>query len=172
MAFVLGLSAFALHRFWVGLWLGLVVAAWASLAVWGLLGHNSQWQLPAYHASETLPKYLSDIWQNLPGDMRKWLPLVFLAAMSSGVVTALVWPKMGILLLWSAAGASLILSMGSVALRHFDPAMLARLPRQLWSQLAMLGGLVLIGSLLQWRLTSNLRPKSAAPRANSSEKHS
>ena len=37
MALILGLSGYIMHRFWIGVGLGTVLAAWAFLATWVVL---------------------------------------------------------------------------------------------------------------------------------------
>jgi hypothetical protein len=151
-AVILGVSAFALHRLWVGMWLGLVLACWTALGVWATLGHGQSWNWLAYPAGQTLPKYLSDLWFTLPAEMQKYLPWFAGVAMISGISIALAWPRIGMAFMWSAAGLSMLIALGAAALTRISPMALNHLPSQMPSQLTVLGGLVLLGAILQWRL--------------------
>jgi hypothetical protein len=151
-AVILGVSAFALHRLWVGLWLGLVLSAWTALGIWAAVGHGANWNWPAHSDGQKLPQYLSDLWGTLPAEMRKYLPWFAAVAMVSGISTALAWPRVGMAFMWSAAGLSMLIALGATALTRISPAALSHLPRPMISQLVMLIGLVALGAILQWRL--------------------
>ncbi len=160
-AVILGVSAFALHRLWVGVWLGLVLAVWTSLAIWATVGHGANWHWLAYSADQTLPNYSSDLWDTLPADMQKYLPWFTGAAMISGIATAVAWPRIGMVVMWSAAGLSMLITLGAIALSRLSPGALNHLPRQMPSQLGVLMGLVAVGALLQWRMMPRPDPESA-----------
>jgi hypothetical protein len=80
--------------------------------------------------------------------------------MACGIATATIWPRIAMVILWSAAGVSLLVATGAAALSRLDPAALRHVPRQTLAQLAVLGGMVMLGAALQWRMTP--RPRSAA----------
>ncbi len=153
-AIILGVSAYALHRFWVGLWLGLVLAAWAALITWNTVNHGAQFAFPQYTGFDALPQFLMQIWAAVPDQMQRYLALLGGAAMLVGLAAALAWPRIGTALLWSAAGASLLITTGIMALSRISPSMLEHLPRQISSQLAVLCGLVTLGTLWQWHSIS------------------
>jgi hypothetical protein len=152
-AVILGVSAFAMPRLWIGLWLGAVLTCWTALAAWIVLGHghaNRDWNWPAYQATMTLPRYLNLIWLQLPADVTKILPMLAGIAMAVGTATGVLWPKVGGSLMWSGAGASLLLSMGALALQRLSPSTLNHLPRQTWAQLTLIASVVLVGAIWQW----------------------
>src|SRR5258706_9996099 len=72
LALVLGAAGFFLHRFWVGVGLGLVLAAWAALGVWLLCKGADAWSLPRYDIGTRTTDYLKDLWTNLPADVRRF----------------------------------------------------------------------------------------------------
>jgi hypothetical protein len=155
-ALILGLTAYALYRFYVGAALALTIAAWMALGAWILLGHAT-YHPPVYSHSGSLPKYLSDVWNSLPADMRRWLPYLAVASFIAAMTIAVLWPKFGATFFWSFAGASIAFCMASTALLHFRPKYLDNLPSHFGVQLASMGGAVLIGMLSQWYFTP--RPK-------------
>jgi hypothetical protein len=159
-AVILGVSAFALHRLWVGIWLGIVLTGWSALVIWTTARHGADWHWPNVHAGRSLPAYLAQVWRTLPDQVKDYLPWFAGAAMACGITAATAWPRISMVLLWSAAGVSLLVATGAMALSRLDPAVLRRVPRQTVAQLAVLGALVLLGAALQWRITP--RPKSAA----------
>jgi hypothetical protein len=162
LSVILGLSAFSLHRVWVGFWLGLLLAAWTALSLWAIFAPGESWQWPAWQGGQALGQYLADLWANLPAGMHKFGPLLAGAAMLCGIVTALLWPRAGTLLLWSAAGMSLMIVLGSLALTRLAPAMLHKAPGAFWSQLASVAGLVILGAVVQWKFTPGIRKPAPA----------
>jgi hypothetical protein len=153
-AVVLGITAFAFHRAWVGLWLGALLACWTALAVWLLLGNQSHWTWPAMNASTTLPKYFSMIWLSLPENVTRVLPFFCGIAMLGGWAAGVLWPRVGLVLMWSAGGISIAIGMGAVAMQRIHPSALAHLPKQTWTQLALLVVLITAGAIWQWRITN------------------
>jgi hypothetical protein len=150
-AIVLGVSAYAFHRVWVGAWLGAVLSIWAALALWATRGSAFHWRWPEYDPSQTLPQYFSALWQNVPDSMQQCLGFSAAAAMLVGISAALLWPRVGIALLWSAAGVSVLLPAVVTALSQLEPSALKHVPRQTPDQLALLAGIVGIGAIFQWR---------------------
>jgi hypothetical protein len=159
-AVILGVSAFAVHRLWVGIWLGFVLAGWTALVIWTTARHGADWHWPSVHAGLSLPSYLAQVWKSLPDQVKQYLPWCAGAAMACGIATATIWPRVAMVILWSAAGVSLLVATGAAALSRLDPAALQHVPRQTIAQLAVLGGMVMLGAALQWRMTP--RPRSAA----------
>jgi hypothetical protein len=155
-AIVLGVSAYAFHRVWVGIWLGVVLSTWASLVLWATRGPAFHWRWPEYDPGQTLPQYLTNLWQNVPETMQQCLGFTAAAAMLVGISAALLWPRVGIALLWSAAGVSLLLPAAATAISRLDPQALRHIPRQTCDQLALLAGLVGIGAIFQWRTNSTV----------------
>ena len=172
-AIVLGVSAYAFHKVWVGIWLGVMQTVWATLVLWATRGPQFHWRWPQYDPSQTLPQYLANLWQNVPETMQQCLGFTAAAAMLVGISAALLWPRVGIALLWSAAGISLLLPAAATALSRLDPQALRHIPRQTSDQLALLAGLVGIGAIFQWRNCSTIAPAqsgSAAPDAGGKKK--
>src|SRR5208282_6230291 len=147
-----GVSAYAMHRFWVGLCLGAVVVMWTTLALWSTAPDAAATQMPQYTGANALPQYICSAWSEMPSTVQGYLPLVGGIVMIAALLAALIWPRLGTALLWSAVGASLLVGMGTLAVWQLSPAWVAALPRQISSQLAMLGIVVLIGATWQWYL--------------------
>ncbi len=162
-AIVLGVSAYAFHRVWVGIWLGIVLSTWASLVLWATRGPAFHWRWPDYDPGQTLPQYLTSLWQNVPETMQQCLGFTAAAAMLVGISAALLWPRVGIALLWSAAGISVLLPAAATAISKLDPQALRHIPRQTSDQLALLAGLVGIGALFQWRTNSTVPAAQSGP---------
>jgi hypothetical protein len=169
MALFLGLTAYATHRFYAGAALGVVIAAWATLAAFTFLGHGL-WHPPTY--GQGFPKYLNDAWATLPGDMRRWLPYLAAASLLVGLTVGVLWPKLGSMLLWSATGATMIFCTISIALFHFSPQALQHLPRRLGTQFACLGVAVVVGSVVQWWVTPKSKKEEKTPAPEEQPEHS
>jgi hypothetical protein len=165
-AVVLGVSAYVLHRLWVGIWLGIVLAAWAVLLLWTTQYDGIHWRWPAFDAASTLPQSLAVYWQGLPDTSRQLLALGGTAAMLAGILAALLWPRIGVVLLWSALGVFFMLATAAQEIARLDRAMLERLPRQTSAQLALLAGMILAGALLQYQML----PRAGKDAKSSKEK--
>jgi hypothetical protein len=169
----LGVSAYIFHKIWVGAWLGVVLTIWTALVLWATRGAAFHWRWPQYDTAQTLPQYLSTLWQNVPDTMQQCLGIAAGAAMIFGIRAALLWPRVGIALLWSAAGMSVLLPAAITALGRIDPEVLLHVPRRTSDQLALLAGLVGLGAIFQWRtnpMTETDGAPAAAP-AKKSDKH-
>jgi hypothetical protein len=161
-AIVLGVSAYAFHRVWVGAWLGAVLSVWAALVLWATRGAAFHWRWPQYDSAQTLPQYFSTLWQNVPDQMQQCLGFSAAAAMLVGISAAILWPRIGIALLWSAAGVSVLLPAAVTALAQLDPQVLRHVPRQTTDQLALLAGIVGLGAVFQWRTNPLIEPTAPA----------
>ncbi len=171
-AIVLGVSAYIFHKLWVGMWLGATLSVWTALVLWATRGAAFHWRWPQYDSGETLPQYLTTLWQNVPEAMQQCLGVAAAAAMLVGISAALLWPRVGIALLWSAAGISLLLPAAATAISRLDPQIFRHIPRQTTDQLAILMGLIGIGAIFQWRtnpLTAAEAP-SGSPAAGEKKK--
>jgi hypothetical protein len=160
-AIALGISAYTLHRLWVGLWLGAILMLWSALVFWAMRGAEFHWRWPRYDPVQTLPQYLADLWQNVPESLHQYMGVCAAAALLVGISAVWLWPRIGVSLLWSAAGISLLLPTAATALSRFDPTALRHLPRENSAQLGLLAALVAAGTLLQWRTISLLQAAAA-----------
>lgn len=150
-ALVLGISGYALHKVWVGLGLGLVLAIWAALATFVVCGDPNGFTWPVMADGASFKTYLLDLWNALTPDARRLLPLACCAAMMSGIVASVVWQKLGVVLLYSTAGITLLLGMGAVAVNSAKREWLTMIPSQTSSQVIVLVSAVAFGAILQWR---------------------
>jgi hypothetical protein len=150
-AILLGASAYWLHRAWVGAWFGSVLALWAALATWVILAGNSSWTWPA-HQGVNLPNYLLQVWHTLPPDITHALPVVCSIAFLLGAIPATLWPRAGMVFLYSALGATLLAGMGIAAVSMEQPDWLTRIPPKNSLQVTAMVLTVLIGAGVQWQM--------------------
>jgi hypothetical protein len=150
-AIVLGASAYVLHRLWAGLWSGAVLAVWAALGTWAVLARDQAWQWPA-RAGMTWPGYWKQVWDLLPPDVAHALPMVCGAAFVIGSVPVMVWPRAGLVFLYSAIGATLLVGMGAMAINTRHPQWFAEVSPQSSVQWAALVLFIAAGAGLQWQL--------------------
>jgi hypothetical protein len=151
-ALVLGGSAFVIHRFWVGMGLGLVMAGWAAVAVWLMCKGDGVWSPPKYEIGLTAQAYVQAFWSSLPNLVQRVLPVASGAAMLGGLFATLFWPRLGTVLLYSAAGVTMIGGTAPWLMNRFRPQWLNSLPATKLSQAGLIFGLFALGALIQWTL--------------------
>lgn len=152
-AVVAGAAGFFCHRFWVGLSLGVLLVGWATVAVWFCCKGDGQgaWSPPKFEQGTQLVDYAQNLWQAAPETVRRVLPFAAGVAMVSGLVATLMWPRVGAVLLYSAAGVTLIVAMGLSAMNLARPQWIGALPGRMSAQLTTVLAMVAFGALLQWR---------------------
>lgn len=163
VAALMGISGFLLHRFWVGVSLGTVLTTWAALATWAIFHGAQPWAWPAWEHGTRLHLYLQAVWNSLPTEVCRLLPFACGAALISGVSVAMLWPRIGLVLLYSTAGVSLLVGLGLVAVQLGEPHWIYLLPAKGSSQGLILLGMVGFGALLQWYMTPRLATKAPQP---------
>jgi len=157
-ALAFGFAGYVFHRFWVSLGLGGVLVCWTALGTWLVFG-SSDWTWPAAEGM-TWAAFLQTVWERLPDDVRRILPIAAVTSMLTGITVAVVWPRVALVMLYSLAGVSLLLGMGAAALECLRHDWLGRIPADSAAQLASLLVLVLIGAAIQWRLTPSSKPRA------------
>jgi hypothetical protein len=81
----------------------------------------------------------------------------------SGVAISVLWPRIGVVLLYSTAGMSLLLGLGAAVLNSAKREWLAVIPSQTSSQVIVLISLVAFGAILQWRVAPGAAPVRRHP---------
>jgi hypothetical protein len=161
-ALVLGISGYALHKVWVGFGLGLVMAAWAGIATFTVCGDPKGFTWPISLEGATLHARLIDIWNALTPDARRLLPFACCAGLVSGFCASLLWQRLGVVLLYSTAGVTLLVGLGVAVLNSAKREWLNVIPSKTSSQVIVLISLVAFGAVLQWRCAPNgARPRPA-----------
>ena len=156
-ALVFGLTGFLLHRFWVGFGLGVVLTLWTAVGVWLVMQDGVVWSMPTIDPGQiTLAQMSREIWASLPQEVTKVLPTACAVAMVSGLVAGMLWPRIGVVLMYSSAGASMLVWMGMAALEYGRPQWLVHVPATLPTQLLIFFGLVAFGAVFQWQLAPSV----------------
>jgi hypothetical protein len=167
-AIVLGASGYLMHRAWVGAWFGFVLAIWAALGTWMALAANDEWIWPA-RAGLNFPRYLHQVWIGLPPEVSHALPVVCGAAFLLGAIPAAIWPRAGMVFLYSALGATLIAGMGTAVVNMEQPQWLTKVPPKTSVQVTAMLLTVAIGAGLQWQMNFR-KPKTAVSTGKLTEK--
>ena len=164
-AVILGLSAFALSRLWVGMTLGVVLSAWVMLALWMTLrgGANWPWREQWEVANMTLPDHLRDMWARLPDTVRKPLPYGAGTAMISALGLSLLFPRLGRATCFSVTGVTILFLAALTLVASRRPDWLMYVPPRVDVQAGILGGLALIGIVLQWQFLPSRRAVPPPP---------
>lgn len=149
-----GVIGFLLHRFWIGVGLGLVMALWAFLGSWVLLRSGQSWSWPSFDADTTIAGFATELWRVLPEDVTRVAPFSSGLALLTGIGASIMFPRLAVVLTWSLAGVSLLTATGLGVVEIGRPQWTSALPAQTWSQLGTFAGLVLFGALVQWKLAS------------------
>lgn len=161
LAVLMGASGFFMHRLWVALGLGLVLAAWAAVAVWILCRGHGVWSLPKYDAGADAAAFAKSLWLSLPDGVRQYLPYACGMALLSGLLSALLWPRVGVVLLYSTGGVSMLVGLGLCTMNFARPQWLGALPAKSSSQLLVVLAMVAFGAVLQWNLAPSKKSKLA-----------
>jgi hypothetical protein len=151
-ALILGVTGYALHGMWVGIGLGTVLASWAAMACWIIFRHGANLTWPPIAADTTLANFCKTVWQQLPADVWRVLPYACATALVSGIAIAIIWPRFSLILGWSMAGATLLAGMGVAAVDFGKPDLLNHVQQPMWAQATVLGSLVALGAIVQWKL--------------------
>ncbi len=151
-AVVLGASGFGLHRVWVGLGLGLLLACWTALAAWAFTGVGAEPTWPVVDSTTTLTSFCCDLWETVPEPTRRILPYAGGGAILSGFMASLLWPRVAVVLLYSTLGTSLLVGLGLLTIENRNPAWITIVPAQTWAQVTTLFGLVAFGAVVQWQM--------------------
>jgi len=160
-AMLVGFIGFALHRLWVGVGLGAVLACWTALAGAEIKHIKLDWTLPIIDKTTTLPDYAQLVWNTLPVEFAHIVIISACVSLITGIVLSAVTPRLSVLLLWSWAGVSIASISIAVLLQSCCPTIMRRMPQSQWVQAAILAGLVVVGMLLQLRLWSSMRHVAA-----------
>jgi hypothetical protein len=158
-AVVLGVSGFVLHRAWIGIGLGSLMALWTAVAIWLCLHGTQEWNWPGFNPGDTLWSYMRESWTLVPTEVAKMLPYACGMALVAGLAATILWPRLATAIHWSVLGVSMVVTMGITAMAFGAHAWLNHLPQQSWAQIATLAVMVGIGTVIQWQL----QPKPAAP---------
>ncbi len=168
-AVVLGMSGVILHRVWIGLGLGLLLACWAALGTWAFAGEGAVPTWPAVETTTTIASFAQATWANVPEPVRKLLPYGCGGAMLSGFLAALLWPRAAVVLLYSALGTSLLVGMGLIAIENGRPQWITIVPAHTWAQLTTLLGLVAFGAVVQWQRAPVSKSERAPAASNDAD---
>ena len=106
------------------------------------------------------------LWQGLPLEMRRVLPVACGAVGIGGLVAAMLWPRICIVFLYSTIGVSMLVGLGLCSMNVARPQWLGALPHRSSSQLLAVLGMVAFGALLQWKIALSRKgmiPKPSRP---------
>jgi hypothetical protein len=158
-AVILGVCAFMLSRLWVGILLGVMLSTWVALAAWMVLrgGASWPWREPWEVANMSVPEHLKDMWFRLPDTIRKPLPYGAGTAMISALGLALLFPRIGRVTCFSVTGVTIVFAAGLTLVASRRPDWLIAIPPRVDVQAGALGGLVLLGMILQWQFLPSKR---------------
>ncbi|HSU68034.1 MAG TPA: hypothetical protein VLJ39_14250 [Tepidisphaeraceae bacterium] len=163
----LGSCAFLFHRTCIGVILGAGMMAWAGTAVWIFLGGDVYWDWQSVHWQGDMVQFTRDAWRALPPTLSHSFPVACFLGLAGGITLAVYLPKFSKVLAHSLTGVTLMTVMGSLAIvvtGHGD--WLKSVPGSLPVQGMAMVGWVLLGVLVQWRIT----PPYRQPPSNGAKK--
>jgi hypothetical protein len=164
-ALILGLLGYVLDRLWVGIGLGVLLAAWAAFGM--LVNHRLYYAFPSIVPHQSAAEYLGMAYRHVPDDVRRILPVMVGLAVG-GTLAMILWlPRVSVYLFYSLLGVTCMAVFGLAVARLSRPSLLRIYPDRQTTQLLLTLGLTLFGTLVQWRLSTAGRPKKAG--ANSSK---
>jgi hypothetical protein len=169
-AILLGTAAFLFHRTCIGLLLGTGLVLWAGTGVWIFLAGQTYWDLHSVRWQGDLAQLLQQAWRTLPPSMTRVFPMACFAGLGCGITIAVFLPKLARVMTHSLIGVTLMAIMGAIFIGKAHPRWLQAIPRTQGMQGFALIGLVLVGVIIQWRMTPSL-PKRIAPHGKPNPHH-
>jgi hypothetical protein len=170
-ALVMGMAGYLLHRAWVGLTLGLMLAVAGIGITWHRLTATGTGTMPAMDLTHSVPVIIREFWAALPRNWSRILLTVAGTGLAGGGMIAWVWPRGSRVLAFSLIGVAMLTGGGVVAVAVARPEWLARVPDSLQSQGIALAVLLVISAGVQSALMPRVkrsavlvRPPGAPPR--------
>ncbi len=157
-ALSLGLCAYIFHRVWAAMALGLLLGLMAAVGAWILCRNHAEWTWPTADLHAGVREYLRALWDNLPTDVRRVLPVACATAAVSGLAIGILWPRAGAAMLYSLLGGGIAILAAVMVMTCKWPALLSRIPGSSGQQGAAITGFVLVGALVQWRFARAPKP--------------
>ncbi|MCC6239972.1 MAG: hypothetical protein IT448_06720 [Phycisphaerales bacterium] len=147
-----GVLGLLLHRLWVGVGLGVVLAIWGMCACWVFMHGDYQpnWQ-EIGEKSQNMTETIRHFWDELPKSLQTGWTITAAAGLLAGIVMTMLWPRLTKVMMYSMLGVTLFASLGVMAMQSLKPEWLSYLPQQTWSQIAWLAGVVIVGIVVQWQ---------------------
>jgi hypothetical protein len=164
-AVALGMLAFVLQRFGVGLVLGVALSLWVALAAW-INGRGDQgwiWQSPDTVANMTVAEHAKDMWMRTPDPVRRPLPYGAGTVMMSALAISLLFPRLGRVMCFSALGVTIFFLATLTLVASRRPDWLIYVPPPPEEQAGILGIICVIGMVLQWQLLPRRRAAKVKP---------
>lgn len=155
-ALILGLLGYVLDRLWVGIGLGLLLAAWAAFGM--LVNHKLYYAFPSIIPHQSASEYLAMAYRHVPDHVRRVLPVM--AGLTIGATLAMMlWlPRASLYLFYSLLGVTCLAVFGLAVGRLSRPSLLRIYPDRQTTQLLVALGMTLFGFVVQWRLSTAGRP--------------
>lgn len=154
----LGLLGYGLHRGIVRFGLVALLVSWAVIG--SFAAYNVPVHFPAWPEDLSPIDYGQQLWGTFPPGLQRLLPAALLLAVAGGSTIALMWQRLATYLFHALLGASLLLVLGTLAMRIGRPTLLAVIPASTSHQAMLLGCLSLFGAIVQWRTGSAPNPNN------------
>lgn len=151
LALALGVLAFLAHWVIIAWLLGVVLSLLAMIVAWDWHGAPT-FELPPVQGVWAPDLYLQDLWAAVPPEVRQVAPHAGLVCIIIGWGMALLWPRVGVVTLYSLLGLILSIFMGLCLIRMTRPSLFEWVPVQPAAQGTIALGLLVIGMLAQWML--------------------
>ena len=168
-ALVLGFSGYLLHRAWVGLTLGLMLASVGLGITLHRLTAGGMWSVPAIDPTQPVGEILRGIWSALPTKPTRVLMIVAGTGLAAGGMLAWVWPKFARVMTFAMLGPVMLVGGGLVAVAMARPQWLAHVPASTQVQGIALAAIVLFSAAVQWaffpRMKRRIARRAARPPA-------
>jgi hypothetical protein len=159
---VMGLVGFLLHRAWIGLTLGIMLATFGLAITWHRLLAIGAGSLPTIDLTQPLNVILREFWHGLPTNWSRILMIVAGTGLAAGAMLSWVWPKVARVLAFSMLGCVMLAGGGLVAVAIKRPDWLAHVPPGAQTQGMLLALMFVASALVQWSMLPRVK-RSDAP---------
>jgi hypothetical protein len=168
-ALVLGVAGYALHHWLVALGLMLMSAVVAGAGL--ILLRPVDFESPARIArSISTWSQLKEVWQSIPQQSSHAMMLTVGAGAVAGLAAGIFFKRLTGALFYSMLGMGMMVGFGVGAANLGRPTILNAIPPGPGTRLALIIGLVLFGTAVQWRMNFSKRVSKKKTRESESKK--
>ena len=148
-AIIFGIAGFILYRACLGVGLAFVLALWTAIGIWLVYHETAPLTWPI--GTVSIHDFFNAMWAGMPDPVKGPMPAAVAMAAVLGAILALLYPRIGTVMLHSFAGVTIVILMCLWAIQCRQIDWPAFLPTSSNAQIVLLAGMVCLGLVVQWQ---------------------